>query len=193
MSQSEKQTVAPDTDQVLSTTVPSTLDRRQGQRVAVDGATGDLVVAENRSNTSTAAAVLTWFTPGQTGYTVGFSRAPDTGRALDVGVAKSRALLVLDDRVLLVDKQGATLATYKQTTGALSRLLSIDDDYVYVAGTFVDSGTHLANAAFALKANDLSLAGQYVLPEAVLSRTMVGDVRVFGMQSTLAVATPVCN
>ena len=81
--------------------------------------------------------------------------------------------------------------------GDLQRLLSLDESYVYVAGTSQDSRLHLIDCVFAFNAADLTFAGQYTLPEPALSTAMVGTQvgthRVFGMASTLAVASPLCN
>ena len=77
--------------------------------------------------------------------------------------------------------------------GDLQRLLSFDESYVYVAGTSQDSRLHLIDCVFAFNAADLTFAGQYTLPQPALSTAMVGTHRVFGMASTLAVASPLCN
>jgi len=189
----ENQTPSPDFDQILASAAPTTLDQRQGVVIAADAVNADFVVAENRRNTTTTATVVSWYTQQNGGYQSAFSRSPDNGTVVDVGVANGHAVVIFDDHVLLVDKAGSTLATYTHTSGDLARLLSIEDGYIYLAGTIQNTQHQVVNGAFALRATDLTLAGQYTLSEPVLSTAVVGNYRVFGMASALAVASPLCN
>ena len=193
ITRAENQSPSADLDQTVTSAAPTDLDQRLGEAVAADSATADIVIAEARRSSSTLATVLSWYVQDGATYHSVFSRPPDTGWGKDLGVHDQRAVLVFDDHALLVDKSGTTLATYTHPAGNLQRLLSFDESYVYVAGTSQDSRLHLTDCVFVFNAADLTLAGQYTLPEPALSTAMVGTHRVFGMASTLAVASPLCG
>ena len=192
LTKAEDQTASPDLEQIVPSAAPEAFDRRQGEITAVDAASGDVVVAEVRLGPSTSASILSWYSLEGKGYHAVGERAPDDDHVLDLGIFGVRALLLFDNRAVLVDKSGATLATYVHESGALSRLLSFDQDNIYLAASAQDQDLRLGNVVVVLRASDLSLAGRYTLPEQVLSTAAVGNLRVFGMQSALAVATPLC-
>jgi hypothetical protein len=193
LTRDENQTPTPETDQILPSIVPATLDQRKGEVVAADAATGDVLVAEMRAGTAVNATILSRYTRDNTGYHAAFTRPPDDGTVLDLGVFGGHTALIFDDHVLLVDRSGTTLATYTHPSGDLDRLLSFDDKNLYVAASFQDSSSHITHGALVLNAADLSTSVQYTLPEPVLSTALVGSSRVFGMQSTFAVASTVCS
>jgi len=193
LTRDEDQVPTADPDQTLPSTVPAALDRRMGEFVAADAASGDVIVAEVRAGTADRASVLTWYAWDTTGFRSLFARQADSGSVRDAGILGARAVLVFGDRALLVDRSGATLATYVHPTGELQRLLSFDARYIYLSGTAQDQRFALAHQVFVLDASDLSRAGQYTMPEPVLSSAVVGNLRVFGMASTLAVTSPVCS
>jgi hypothetical protein len=189
----ENQTPSPDVDQILSSAAPATLDQRKGEIVAADAMSGDVLIAEVRAGSLANGTLLSWYTKDTTGYRAAFARLPDDGAALDLAVFGGRTALIFDNHVLLVDRSGQTLATYTHPTGDLQRLLSFDDKYLYVAATFQDATSKITNGVLVLNTADLSTSAQFTLPEPVLSTALVGSSRVFGMQSTLAVASTVCS
>lgn len=197
LTREENQTPSPDVDVVVTGVATLGLDQRQGILAVADVRTGDLVVTERRmgvvNTVTTTGTVLNWFTPIEGSYGLVSTRTPDSGILVDLGVASGRCVLIFTSAVFLVDKTGQTLAASAGKDRGYQRLLSFDDDYLYVAASFSDASRKSVDGVLVLRSSDLSDAGQYVLPEPVLSSTVAGDYRVFGMTSTLAVVSPVCK
>jgi hypothetical protein len=191
LSRAEDQQPKPDLDQTLPGQPLPAGGLRRGLWLAAAAATDDLVVAENRMNAGKASTLLVRYSLAGGSYRAAPVRAADSGYAIDLGVNRQGdAVLLFSDRVLLIDREGKTRASYQHPSGSLSRLL--DADQILIAATLQDANLRITQGVLDLSSSDLKEVARYTLPEPVLSATTAGNVLVFGMASALAVAAPYC-
>lgn len=80
-----------------------------------------------------------------------------------------------------------------QTKIRAEGLLAFNGQFAYLMVAFLAPGQLSTPGVLALRADDLSEVARYATPERVQSVTEVGDKFVFGMPSTLSVASPACR
>jgi hypothetical protein len=190
--QTEDQVVSPDLAQTVPGPTSSGMPRRLGFKVAVDAKSGDCVVAERRAGSASSGLVFAWYAPDEAGYRMaGSASLPQDLSLVDLGIAAGRALLLLEDRLLLLDRTGAILATDNSSdSSAMTKLLSFDEREVYLAAMLPARDQPSIHAVLVRRAADLSIVGRYSLPDAALSTARAGNLRIFGTKSTLIVSTP---
>jgi hypothetical protein len=191
LGRTEDQVISPEVDQTVAGPTTLGLNRHLRYLLAGDASSGEWVVAERRVGSAGSAVVFAWYAPDKSGYQmVGEASFADDRSLVDLGIAAGRALLLLDNRAVLLDRSGATLATANLgESGVLTKLLSFDDHEVTLAATLPARDQPSPYAVLVRRTSDLSLLGRYFLPEAALSMVADGDLRVFGTKSTLVVAT----
>lgn len=190
LTRAEDQSPTADIDAVLATLDSTTSDSRLVASLAADAVTGMVAVVEKRTAGELSAWVVTGYAWTGTGYGPSFTRRFDSA-VLDMALYRDTVALVFSDSVALVDRTGHTTATYS-SKGQAQQVLSFGADRLYVAVTEPDATSVASPAVLVLGADTLSLEGRYALPQPVLSVAEVGASVVFGMSSTLAVATPAC-
>ena len=184
------QHLEPDVDDIVTTDAPPA--DRGSYWFQVDARTGDLAVVESRTGdgglSALAISMFSW-TGGS--YLRQFTRPPESGTFLGLGVAGGRALVVYGDRLLLLDYAGSTVGSLDLNASGISagRLLSFDGNLVYLGAAY---GSPLTSGVIALRADGLSEVTRYSTPGA-LSMARVGGNLVFAMGSGVSIVSPACG
>lgn len=198
LTQSERQVLTPVWDQVLIPAPLANPPSRTGSanvstlRFAIEPRTGDLIVAERRGS----SGVLLGFSLDHDGYHPSFSRLV---AATPVGVATvgARSVVLFNNRVLTLNSAGETMAEVQfsaiqapGSTLSARALLGFDGELAYLSMSISNGNPN--KLVLVLRADNLSEVTRYYAPETVLSMTEAGGHLVFGMGSTLMVASPEC-
>jgi len=186
-----RQTLAADVDQVLTQPVPAGLGKRANIWFEADSS--NLVILEQRAGGAgvVSTTIVNWFGRSQGGYEWIFTGPPTSSIPVSMGLAKGRAVLVFNDQIATATKDGVgSAAKFEARDVTLDGLLAMNEDFVYLGVSF-HSGAE-TKGALVLRAQDLSEVARYTTAEGVLSMAEVGANLVFGMRSTLTVASPAC-
>ncbi|HEY5955344.1 MAG TPA: hypothetical protein VIV60_02275, partial [Polyangiaceae bacterium] len=188
ISRDANQKLVPDLDQVLTAT-PAISSKPYRTWYDVDRQTGDLaIVQEDHQNQ------LNWFTLGVSGYEPKRAQSLQSGTIAGFAVAGGLGVVAYGDCLLVVSRSGDIVASRAIDTSDVSIIryvLAFTGKFIYLGAGFLKPAPTVG--VLVLHANDLSEAARYPTPEAVRTMTEVGNHLVFGMQSRLAVADPVCK
>ncbi len=190
------QSLTPDLEQTLSTSVPSNLGGRTRPQFSIDAKTNDIAILEPRADltdSSSAVAILSAFAYKSPGFERRFSRTLEPGFATSILTAAGRSVLLIAYHLVAVDHDGNPRSvSFSDNSGiAIEALLSLDERKVILAASWnVPSQTV---GVLVLNAQDFSEIVRYPTDERVTSVAEVGDYLAFGSKSTIYLAPKTCS
>jgi hypothetical protein len=187
LTDSAAQAWSSDIDAVVTADIPEESVGRSGVRFSVDSATGDVAVLDRRSD---SRSLLSWFV--RDGHAYEHERTLDLGEEFfgDLLVAADSAVAISETSLRMFSRDGDERTTTFTEFDAF-RLLSLDDDSVYLGVYFNDTARN--PGVVVLGTDDLREIARYVTPDEVKSLAFSGEHVVFGQSGAVSVATPACR
>lgn len=193
--QASAQQLTPNLDQPLATLPEAALDSRGRALLGVDAVTGDIAVLEQRSSSADKRieAIATMFSPNGDGFERRFSKSLGIGFPNSVAIANRRLAAVVSGELVVCDGDGSvTQVTFNEGNSfEVEEVIHLDERALVLA---VAWGAPTSSAGvMILRPDDLSEISRYTTRESVTSYAEIDSHVVFGMPSTVAVATTKCG
>lgn len=193
--QASGQTVTPNLDQPLATLADTTLDRRGGALFSVDAINGDVAVLEQRSSSADnrIESIASAFSATSDGFERRFSKSLGLGFPTSVAFSNGRLAAAISGGLVICDADGnANHVTFNESSSfEVQDVLHLDGRSLVLA---VAWGAPTSSAGvLILRPDDLVEVARYTTSEGVTSYAEIDNHLVFGMPSTVAIATTTCG
>lgn len=193
--QASAQQLTPNLDQSLATLADATLDSRGRALLGVDAVTGDVAILEQRSSStdSRIEAVASMFSPQGDDFARRFSKSLGLGFPASVAIANGRVAAIVSGALVLCDRDGnMNHVTFNEGNSFEVKNILDLGERALVLGVAWGAPTSSAGVMI-LRPDDLSEVARYTTSEDVTSYAEIDNHVVFGMPSTIAIATTTCE